>query len=74
MKFELTNEIALETFLPVVLCHFSARSEARRLKNVVASFPMPPVADKTRGVKEECSTSLTRCSYHRYYRLTYVSL
>jgi len=42
-------------------------------KKTIASFPMPPVVAKTRGVKEACSTSLMRspyslfcCSWRRY--------
>ena len=38
------------------------------IQNVVASFGIPPVAERTRGVKDECSTSLTLCSYARFFR------
>ena len=30
---------------------------------VIASLPMPPVVEKTRGVKTPCSTSLILCPY-----------
>ena len=34
-----------------------------RQANMVASTAMPPMAERTSGVKEECSTSLNLCSY-----------
>ena len=44
------------------LSHFEARSDASLLYNVLASFRSPPVAEKTKGMKEACSTSLILCS------------
>ena len=43
--------------------------EARRLKKVLASFPIPPVA---RGVNDECSTSRTRCSCALFFSRSWV--
>ncbi len=34
---------------------FSARRDARRLQTVVASWAMPPEAEKIKGVKDACS-------------------
>lgn len=41
---------------------FSAIRDASRLKKQEANLPMPPVVEKTSGVKELCSTSRSRCS------------
>ena len=41
---------------------FTDRSEASHWYMTVAALPMPPVAEKTSGVKEPCSTSLTPSS------------
>ena len=41
------------------LSHFEVKSNANLLQNVLASFPSPLVTEKTKGVKEACSTSLS---------------
>ena len=41
---------------------FTDSSEASRWYMTVAALPMPPIAEKTSGVKEPCSTSLTLSS------------
>lgn len=45
--------------------HFSAKRKARRLNVIVDAGPKPPEAEKISGVKDDISTSLTRCSYCR---------
>ena len=42
--------------------HLSARQEASLLWKVEHCLAIPPVAENTRGVKVECSTSRIRCS------------
>ncbi len=44
--------------------HFSARRAASLF---VASVAKPPVEDMTSGVKDECSISLTLCSYILFF-------
>ena len=66
-----SEKVSLHLNQPMVLLygksHFSAKTEASRLLKIVASFPIPPVVERTSGVKDECSTSRTRCSYTLFF-------
>ena len=42
---------------------WAANKEANHRKAIVAAPPIPPKVEKTSGVNELISTSLTRCSY-----------
>ena len=46
-----------------VALHFDDNFEARHLSVTEADGPVPPVRENTSGVKEDDSTSSTRCSY-----------
>lgn len=37
-------------------------------------FPIPPVKEKTRGVKEPCSTSQTLCLVHSFLSILVLSV
>ncbi len=53
-----------------VVSHLVESRDANLLKKVVASLPIPPVVDMTSSVNEECSISLTCCSYDLFFSLS----
>ena len=53
-SLHLSHFITMLYFIPL----FSASRVARRRYAMVVEGPIPPEAEKTRGVKEPCSTSL----------------
>lgn len=61
--FALIHEIVEE----YVSFFLFAINSARRLWYLVHSLLIPPVVEKTRGVKVPCSMSLTRSAYFRFF-------
>ena len=45
---------------------------AKLPRKVSASLPQPPREEKTNGVKEPCSTSITRRLYARFFSFSFV--
>ena len=63
------DRVHLNQFIVVLQgwSYLSVRREASLLQKVLASLLSPPLAEKTRGVKEACSTSMILCSYALFF-------